>query len=524
MKSIRTKILTVGILGMLVLAIAITTVSVVYIGQILDRDSDIITETVSGTEALKINEVLGHVVTSAQMMETYMQATIESAESLSDVSRRNEYTERAKDMFFNIARNTDGVVAFYFRYNPDIAGPKDGFFVNSYAGGKELVERDTTDLTDWQNAPYETVSWYADAVTRGEPVWSTQYHNQSLSDASISYVLPFYKNYKLCGVIGIEIDATIVTDLVKEISVYNNGFAYLIGTDGEIYYSPVGDHMIDKTHTDHGYAEEHKLLDNGMELVIHADYDDIQSDRYYVILIILLCTALIVAGYVVFIIFMTNKIVHPLQLLAKSAESLADGGAEVDISCNTNDEIGVLAEAMRVTSSKLRSYMKHINALAYRDALTGVKNRTAYDEAVEVFDERIDTEDELEFAVVVADINMLKETNDTYGHDVGNQLLISASRLICSTFKHSPVFRIGGDEFVVILENEDFENRYTLIREINEVYHKTPDKVGSGEVSVTVACGLSDYVSNLDSSFEAVFNRADAQMYICKQQMKGKNQ
>ena len=72
MKSIRTKILTVGILGMLVLAIAITTVSVVYIGQILDRDSDIITETVSDTEALKINEVLGHVVTSAQMMETYI--------------------------------------------------------------------------------------------------------------------------------------------------------------------------------------------------------------------------------------------------------------------------------------------------------------------------------------------------------------------------------------------------------------------------------------------------------------------
>jgi diguanylate cyclase (GGDEF)-like protein len=115
---------------------------------------------------------------------------------------------------------------------------------------------------------------------------------------------------------------------------------------------------------------------------------------------------------------------------------------------------------------------------------------------------------------------MLKMTNDTYGHEAGNQLLVSASRLICSTFKRSPVFRIGGDEFLVILENDDFENRFDLMNEINEKYHENPDMVANNQVAVTVACGISDFILGADSSFEDVVNKADAAMYARKQQMK----
>jgi diguanylate cyclase (GGDEF)-like protein len=324
----------------------------------------------------------------------------------------------------------------------------------------------------------------------------------------------------LCGVIGIEVDSSEITSLVDDISVYDNGFAYLVGTDEEIYYTPVDDHLMDQAHTDHGFAEEHDTLVNGMELVIHADYSDIQRDSYHVMFIILGCAVLILLAFILLSYWMSKRIVKPLELLAKSAEELAEGNANVDISCNTNDEIGVLAKALSITSEKLCNYRKHINSVAYRDSLTGVKNSTAYNDTRVVMEQRIKNGEISAFSVVVADVNMLKMTNDTYGHEAGNQLLVSASRLICSTFKRSPVFRIGGDEFLVILENDDFENRFDLMNEINEKYHENPDMVANNQVAVTVACGISDFILGADSSFEDVVNKADAAMYARKQQMK----
>ena len=60
------------------------------------------------------------------------------------------------------------------------------------------------------------------------------------------------------------------------------------------------------------------------------------------------------------------------------------------------------------------------------------------------------------------DINNLKEINDTYGHILGDELIVTASRIICDTFKRSPVFRIRGDEFCVILQNKDLADREAL--------------------------------------------------------------
>ena len=77
------------------------------------------------------------------------------------------------------------------------------------------------------------------------------------------------------------------------------------------------------------------------------------------------------------------------------------------------------------------------------DALTGVKSKYAYMEAEAQLDHQIETQSQPPFAVVVLDVNDLKKVNDTSGHQVGDQYLREACRMICQTFKHSPVFRVG---------------------------------------------------------------------------------
>ena len=146
--------------------------------------------------------------------------------------------------------------------------------------------------------------------------------------------------------------------------------------------------------------------------------------------------------------------------------------------------------------------------LAYRDSLTGVKSYNAYVEAEQQMDERISSGDVKEFGVAVFDVNGLKQMNDTHGHEAGDRLLQDACHLICARFKHSPVFRIGGDEFVVLLEGEDYKNRVSLLQTFEE---QAEMNLCNG--SAVVASGLATFRDGEDNSYRQVFERADARMY-----------
>ena len=146
--------------------------------------------------------------------------------------------------------------------------------------------------------------------------------------------------------------------------------------------------------------------------------------------------------------------------------------------------------------------------LAYRDSLTGVKSSHAYVETVKSVDLGIAEERIKEFGLVVFDVNNLKEMNDTKGHDAGDQLIQDACRMICHQFKHSPVFRIGGDEFVVYLDGEDYRCRKSLLAEFEE---RVEENLHAGKT--VVASGMAVFRHGHDNSFRRVFERADQRMY-----------
>ena len=157
----------------------------------------------------------------------------------------------------------------------------------------------------------------------------------------------------------------------------------------------------------------------------------------------------------------------------------------------------------------------HVRAIAYTDPLTGVKNKRAFAEKEKEFDELISQEHCDDFSIVVCDVNGLKYINDTYGHKAGDEYIRSACRLICEIFQHSPVFRIGGDEFVVILTGRDHDNRASLLEELGS---RVEANIGTD--NVIVASGISDYESGSDRTVHDVFERADSLMYIRKTELK----
>lgn len=153
--------------------------------------------------------------------------------------------------------------------------------------------------------------------------------------------------------------------------------------------------------------------------------------------------------------------------------------------------------------------------MAYSDPLTGVKNKMAYIEDVGGIEQRIEDEVLRNFGLVIFDLNDLKKVNDTLGHDAGDQYIKSASSLICNFFKHSPVYRIGGDEFVTFLSGEDYRNREYILKNFNK---KIEENIRSG--GVVIASGFADYATLSEKGFMRLFEKADKSMYARKQELK----
>ena len=150
------------------------------------------------------------------------------------------------------------------------------------------------------------------------------------------------------------------------------------------------------------------------------------------------------------------------------------------------------------------------------DSLTGVKNKHAYTQWEEIVNEGIKGGTQEPFAVVVCDINNLKSVNDLYGHKAGDSCIQSCSSKLCNIFTNSPVFRVGGDEFIIFLSGEDYYRRNELMTRVNAI-PKDPARIRMGE---TVSAGMAEYDKDKHRSLLNVVEEADKAMYARKQYLK----
>ena len=150
---------------------------------------------------------------------------------------------------------------------------------------------------------------------------------------------------------------------------------------------------------------------------------------------------------------------------------------------------------------------------ANKDALTGVKNKHCFDTYKEKLQKIIEMDDTAQIAIGVFDCDNLKKINDKYGHDKGNLYLIASCMLICKVFKHSPVFRVGGDEFAVILQGEDFDHIDELLGEFQETQSKVVSSAKKPWEKVSISYGIAIYCSRFDYSIKDLIRRADQLMY-----------
>lgn len=155
--------------------------------------------------------------------------------------------------------------------------------------------------------------------------------------------------------------------------------------------------------------------------------------------------------------------------------------------------------------------------LAYRDSLTGLFNRLAYDKAMASVNVK-----EASYIVVIFDLNNLKYFNDTFGHTIGDTYITDSASLIKQAFKNlGAVYRIGGDEFCIIMREKSIFQYETATRELDTLVYNY-NRV-SEILKINIAYGYAAYDAKIDRDIYETRNRADAMMYERKFFMK-KNQ
>lgn len=141
-----------------------------------------------------------------------------------------------------------------------------------------------------------------------------------------------------------------------------------------------------------------------------------------------------------------------------------------------------------------------------------IQDVTDEEREIKALDEQIEN-GLTDFAVVMVDMNNLKRINDEYGHKAGDLYIKGCCYLICEAFKHSPVFRIGGDEFVAILRGQDFERRFQNLQDLRDSFDDAMENAEEDPwLRYSASVGMAEHGSD-DNSFELVFKRADRAMY-----------
>ena len=296
------------------------------------------------------------------------------------------------------------------------------------------------------------------------------------------------------------------------------------------------------------------VFDSNGQLVCHigcdVSMDEVMASRSRALLYDILGSAAFTLLVMLLALHYTKKtVIKPLNEITASMGQFSpsvdadyEKSGVIGLKISNNDEIGDIYHAIQSMQKRIVDYIKDIVVIqhekelaendvklkekeigqiskdAYRDALTHVGSKIAYNKKIAEMNETI--RPDTEFAIVMVDVNFLKMINDKCGHASGDSYLTGCCSIICNIYKHSPVFRVGGDEFVAILTGDDYKNRHERIKQLHDTFEQSYDQTDVDPwLRYSAAYGMAEF-SPEDNNVESVYERADKEMYKEKARFK----
>ena len=382
MKSIRAKISLTLILCTLVSIVICGGISIINTSKKVSNDSSKQMQLTCQNESNDLDSTLKRISNSVDTLSNISLSYLTDVQKFkTNKAYVDSYTEKLKPLLQEFAENTDGVMSAYIRFNPDFTYPTSGLFLTRDDSKSEFKFTTPTDFSMYDKSDSAHVGWYYIPVEKKAPIWMAPYLNSNLGIYMTSYIVPIFINGESIGIIGMDIDFTLFSNIVDNASIFKSGYAFLTDSNEAIVYHKtldIGTQIKDVSPSLHKSIQNIKnpnetlcytykgktkylystLLSNGMYFSMTATKAEIYHDAYKMALLIMSGSLVALIISVVIGLFFGQYIASPILKL----KDIVVQTAQFDFTpskygtklCNIKDETGQMARAIREMRNNLR--------------------------------------------------------------------------------------------------------------------------------------------------------------------------
>lgn len=333
---------------------------------------------------LELNTFFNSAENIVKEFQDYILGTIDEKKLLESPEYEALYMANLSKVMASIAVFQKGSVCTFFRLDMEKYGPTSGVFLT---GGyqKSFVSIRTTDLSKYSPTDTGHVGWYYLPIWKKEPVWTPPYNNSTLGQKMISYSIPLYKNGSFLGVVGINLSLAVIEDMINSLQL-DNSRGLLIGAEHNLIHlntryelSKAVERSTELSAIIEQFQNKEKKplqkfiwegknyygimteLDNGMSYIASVSQRELLKPVHGQIISLIISLIIVSILTMILILFTLRKILYPIKIVTRSTNRLARGELYTDIPYESNNEIGALANNIRLMTTQLKEYIEYIS-------------------------------------------------------------------------------------------------------------------------------------------------------------------
>ena len=391
--KIKFKIAALVLACTIVSALAVSILSFTYSNKIINEDG---AEIINDACQMTANELDAYFMRIEQSVDTLADYILDNLKDFDAFKSSDELVDEFSDTvapsLLSAAEHTEGAISVYIRYSPDVAYPTSGVFYmkTGVNATYELVEN--TDFSIYDKTDLNHVGWYYIPVNNGKPTWMEPYLNENVGVYMISYVIPLFIGGENLGIIGMDVDFSLIEDISNVDMMYKSAAAFVLGDGNKILHHkeveygtmlaeldskggtseigaavssgtvPLG--TLDMSYGGQKYVTTYRPLRNGMNLILAVTANEVYAEGAELRTTIIITSIVVVILAGVIAIFIVSGITKPIASLNQTVKKIADGDLTARIEVKSHDEVGTLAENFSHTVNRLHDYVDYISEIS----------------------------------------------------------------------------------------------------------------------------------------------------------------
>lgn len=513
MKSIKFKIMVAIILSSVTAMLIISLISIFASNRIIRNYSSEDAKLLAESNANSLNITIGKIENSVNNLSIAVLSMLDDVNKLkTDPQYVRNFQEKVRPIAEEFAKNTNGAMTFYLRFNPEFTDPTSGLFHADTDNDGKLEQLVPTDFSQYDPSDVAHVGWYYIPINAGKPIWLDPYVNENINVEMISYVVPLFKDGVTVGIVGMDINFDVFKNGINSIKPYDNSYGALLNENQQFIIGPESlntynladlnkDFSQELKKNDFGVSEvtlnneesiiSYAKLSNGHTLLISSSKDDIfhEVNKLTKEIIFLLIITIIAANIVA--VLLGNRISKPIKALIADMKQVKEGDFTIRTAIKSKDEIGEIGKNFNSMVGELGNLTKNISIVSEKINESSLSLTTISHNLTAATEE------------VTASVEEIAE-----GNKVQSRTIENCSEISSDLSNKCQELYTNTNEVLSSMEemNSNKDDGLKIISELNEI---NEENKGATETIEKVTLNLNEKINNISLIIDKISEIAE---------------